>query len=406
MRQPRKTGVALAGGVCAAVLTVSLSACVTGPGPAKAAQGATTAAVAATAPGTGSASARPGRGGHVRVRTVARRTGHTVRIPWRALAHADAIAVAGGRVWVANAGYGASGWLAEIDAATGTLVRIIADGRYRLADPVALAADGNTLWVADGNGDTVTEINAATGALIRVIAGPGYQLADPAAIAAGGGHVWVASAGANSVTEIDAATGALVRVISAPRYRLDTTVYPPAIAVAGNRVWVTDGNSDALTEIDAATGALVRVISDRRYQLNGPDAIAVANGRAWVVNVDSSSVTEIDAATGALIRVVPRLPNVPFGIAAEGDGAWLVTNLGVKAVDGSRPDGSVAELSAGSGRLVRNIGGPPFRSDAPGGEIAAGSGVIWVTDANFYSYRPWLAEISAATGTVLRVIVG
>jgi len=340
------------------------------------------------------------------VRTVARRTARTVRIPWRALAHADAIAVVGNRVWVANASYGASGWLAEIDAATGTLVRIVSGQRYGLADPVALAVDGNTLWVADGTGDAVTEVNAATGALIRVIAGQGYQLADPGAIAAGGGHVWVANAGLNAVTEIDAATGAVVRVISAPRYRLDTTVYPPAITVAGNRVWVTDGNSDALTEIDATTGALIRVIADRRYQLNGPDAIAVTDGRAWVVNVDSSSVTEIDAATGALIRVIPRLPNVTFGIVAGSGGAWLVTNLGVKAVDGSRPDGSVAELSAASGRLVRNMGGPPFRSAIPGGEIAAGSGGIWVTGVNFYTYRAWLAEIDAATGALLRVIVG
>ncbi len=97
---------------------------------------------------------------------------------------------------------------------------------------------------------------------------------------------------------------------------------------------------------------------------------------------------------------------MPFGIAADRDGAWLVTNLGVKAVDGNRPEGSVAELGAVSGRLIRNIGGPPFRSAIPGGEIAAGGGGIWVTGTNFYSYRPWLAEISAATGTLLRVIVG
>ena len=402
MRQLRKAGPALAG-VCAAVLTVSLSACVTGPGPAKAAPGTGTPAVS-TAPAGATTPAH--RDDHVRARTVARRMARTVRIPWRALAGADAIAVAGNRVWVANASYGASGWLAEIDAATGALIRIVAGQRYGLADPVALAVDGNTLWVADGTGNAVTEVNARTGALIRVIAGQEYQLADPGAIAAGGGHVWVANAGADSVTEIDAATGAVVRVISAPRYRLDTTVYPPAIAIAGDRVWVTDGNSDALTEIDATTGALVRVITDRRYQLHGPDAIAVADGRAWVVSVDSSSVTEIDAAAGALIRVIPRLPNVPFGIVAGAGGAWLLTNLGVKAVDGSRPDGSVAELSAASGRLVKNIGGPPFRSASPGGEIAAGSGGIWVAGTNFYTYRAWLAELSATTGTLLRVIVG
>jgi hypothetical protein len=92
------------------------------------------------------------------------------------------------------------------------------------------------------------------------------------------------------------------------------------------------------------------------------------------------------------------VPNVPFAIAADQAGAWLVTNLGVKAVDGARPDGSVAELSAATGRLVRNIGGAPFRSSVPGGAIAAGGGAVWVTGSNFYGYRHWLAELSAATG--------
>ena len=401
MRQPRKAGPVLAG-ACAVALAMSLPGCVTGSGPAKAAAARTPASAAATtgAPGV--------RGDHARVRIVARRAGRTVRVPWRALAGADAVAAAGNAVWVANSDHeaGGGGWLSEFDAATGALIRIVAGQRYALTDPVALAVDGNSLWVADGNGDTLTEINATTGALIRVIAGQRYGLADPAAIAVGGGHVWAVSAGANSVTEIDAATGALIRVIDAPRYRLDTPVSPPAIAVAGNRVWVTGGNSDALTEIDATTGALIRVISARRYQLNGPDAIAVAGGRAWVVDVDSSTVTEIDAATGALIRVIPSLPNVPFAIAADQAGAWLVTNLGVKAVDGARPDGSVAELSAATGRLVRNIDGPPFRAAVPGGAIAAGGGAVWVTGSNFYGYRHWLAELSAATGALVRVIVG
>ena len=137
----------------------------------------------------------------------------------------------------------------------------------------------------------------------------------------------------------------------------------------------------------------------------------MAGNAVWVANSDYKAggggwLAEIDAATGALIRVLPSLPNVPFAIAADQAGAWLVTNLGVKAVDGARPDGSVAELSAATGRLVRNIDGPPFRAAVPGGAIAAGGGAVWVTGSNFYGYRHWLAELSAATGALIRVIVG
>jgi DNA-binding beta-propeller fold protein YncE len=379
-------------GVLASVLALSLSACHTGAGPAAAAR-------AASGPGT-VLSVSATRSGHG--------VGHRVRISPGALGAPDAIAVAGSRVWVANSGYedGGPGWVTELSATTGALIQVISGRRYAFTDPQALAVDGNTLWVADGTGNAVTELNATTGALIRVISGGRYQLADPAAIAAAAGSVWVASGAANSLTQISARTGALIRVISAQRYHLSTDVYAPAIAAAGNRVWVPDANSNAVTELNATTGALIQVITGRRYEFNGPDAIALAGERAWVVNVNTPSVTELNAATGALIRVIRSLPNVPFAVTADRGGVWLVTNLGEKAVDGSRPEGAVAEFSAGSGQLVRYISGVPFRPDNPGGAIVADGGGIWVTDTDFYSHRGWVAELRAATGAVVRVIGG
>jgi DNA-binding beta-propeller fold protein YncE len=387
-------------GVCAVALVLSLSACHTG-GPAAAPASAPPAS-AASAP-TGAA---PGTVMTVRATRSRHALGRRVRISAATLGAPDAIAAAGSRVWVANSRYedGGAGWVTELSATTGALIRVIEGQRYAFTDPQALAVDGNTLWVADGHGNAVTEINATTGALIRVITGRRYQFSDPAAIAAAGGSAWVASGGANSLTQISAASGALIRVISARQYQLSTDVYAPAIAVSANRVWVPDANGNAVTEINATTGALIRVITGRRYQFNGPDQIALAGDRAWVVNVNTPSVTEINAATGALIRVITRVPNVPFAITADGGGVWVVTNLGEKAVDGTRPDGAVAEFSAGSGRLVRYLSGVPFQPDNPGGAIAAAGGGIWVTDTNFYSHRGWVAEVSAATGRLARVI--
>ena len=71
-------------------------------------------------------------------------------------------------------------------------------------------------------------------------------------------------------------------------------------------------------------------------------------------------MTEIDAATGGLVRVIASVPNVPFAITADPAGVWLMTNLGAKAVDGSRPDGAVDEFSAATGRLIRRMAAPPF----------------------------------------------
>jgi DNA-binding beta-propeller fold protein YncE len=408
MRRLRMAGTVVAG-ACAAALTVSLAACT----PASKSAGApfatmfpSTGTAPAHVPGTGAPAHATGSGsghatgsnraGRVRAATLAR----------SALADPDAIAAVGSDVWVANSDYesGGRGWVSEFSAASGALVRVIAGPHYGLTDPQALAVEGDRVWVADGDGGALTEINAATGALIRVVAGRQYQFADPAAIAVAGGNLWVANGGSDSVTEINAVTGGLIRVISAPRYRLNTTVYSPAIAAAGDRVWVPDGGSDSVTEINAVTGGLIRVISKPEYHLGGPDAIAAAGDRVWVVDVDRGSVTEINAATGGLIRVISPVANVPFAIAADQAGVWLMTNLGVKGVDGARPDGAVDEFSAATGRPIARIAGPPFRSDNPGGAITADGAGVWATDTNFYSYRGWVAELSARTGGLVRVI--
>jgi DNA-binding beta-propeller fold protein YncE len=409
MRRLRMAGTVVAG-ACAAALTVSLAACT--PGSTSAGSGSPFATIfPSTAPaqpaGTSHAHATEIESGHP---AGADRAGsgsvRAARLLREALADPDAIAAAGSDVWVANSAYedGGRGWISEFSAVNGALIRVIAGPRYGLTDPQALAVDSGGIWVADGNGGGLTEFSATNGALLRVADGRRYQFADPGAIAAAGGDLWVANGASNTVTEVSAATGALIRVIDAPQYRLSTTVYSPSIAVAGGHVWVPDGNSDSVTEINAATGALIRIIDAPDYQFSGPDAIAAAGDGVWVVNVDSGSVTEINAATGALVRVISSVTNVPFAIAADQTSVWLMTNLGVKAVDGARPDGVVDELSAATGQPIARMAGPPFRSGNPGGAITADGARVWATDTNFYSHRGWVAELSARTGGLVRAI--
>jgi hypothetical protein len=95
---------------------------------------------------------------------------------------------------------------------------------------------------------------------------------------------------------------------------------------------------------------------------------------------------------------------VPFAINADRARVWVATNLGVKAVDGARPVGAVDEFSVATGRRVGRIAGPAFQSGNPGGAITDDAGRGWATDTNFYTDRGWVAELSAPTGGVVRVI--
>ena len=231
---------------------------------------------------------------------------------------------------------------------------------------------------------------------------PGWAFAGPDAIAADRARVWVANNGGNSVTELSAATGALIRVIAGRQFQLDG---PVAIAADASHVWVANATGNSLTEINAATGDLIRVISAPRYQLNGPQAITADATHVWVASGNSRTLTEINAVMGALIRVI-SLPDVPFAITANGAAVWLVINVGAKSADGSRPHGSVIEVSA-TGRLVRTLLSPPFADSDPGGAVASAGNRVWVTDSRFLSNgEGWVTELSPVTGALMRLISG
>jgi len=111
--------------------------------------------------------------------------------------------------------------------------------------------------------------------------------------------------------------GAVVRVISGGEYDL---VGAYAIAAYGPYLFVGDagdgttGSPSYVTEVDALTGAPVRVVTGPQYKFYLPGAVASDGPDLFVLNEGSAagngtntgvgSLTDIDAATGALVRVI------------------------------------------------------------------------------------------------------
>jgi hypothetical protein len=141
----------------------------------------------------------------------------------------------------------------------------------------------------------VTEIDAATGALVRVVQGPQFKFGFVEALAVSGPDLVVANELGGSVDELDSSTGGLVRIISGPPYQFDSIT---AMAVGGHYMYVgslgtaNGGFIGGVTRVDPSTGALVRVMSGGEYDFNGPAAIAVVAEDVFVTNSDGDSITE------------------------------------------------------------------------------------------------------------------
>ena len=261
------------------------------------------------------------------------------------------------------------------------------------ARPVALAAGGRSLWVANLDDKSVTRVDPASGKPVRSIPLPGT----PTALAVDGNGVWV-STGQSDVSKIDPTYNQLTstRRIGVPNPGFEEEGAPrPAIAAFGS-VWIVSSDG-YVTRLDPETG---RETGNADVG-NDPSAVAAGAGSIWVTNSSDGTVTRIDPTT--LLTTPIPVGHRPAGIAVNNDGAWVAdagdntlvrVDTGTNAVAGTTPvgegpsavlatpgalwvansgDGTVMRVDPRSGRVTRttHLGGTPDALASAGGKVWA-----------------------------------
>jgi class 3 adenylate cyclase/streptogramin lyase len=259
----------------------------------------------------------------------------------------------------------------RIDASSNRILGSIAVGRT----PIAVAASGDTIWVANFDDGTVQSIDTSSNAASPAV-GLGISVA-PNAIAVGGGYVWVTGGTtgtlyridptqAHAITSIDLGVGlagvafgddavwvtnqnddVVLRLdprdpAAAPAtVQLEPGAAPTGIAVGGGAVWVAESLKGRVARIDPSTSKVVATVPLLK---GNPAQVAYGEGFAWVTDTDDDSVTRIDPATGQG-TTIPGVGNGPTGIAAWGGAAWVANSL----------DGTVARIDPKTAKVVQHI---------------------------------------------------
>jgi len=305
---------------------------------------------------------------------------------YRAAIAATAVAALGPTAWVV-AGAAAASSPGPVRSPYAT------PSPYRFEHPIAIAASGGNLWIANFAGNSVTE-TTSSGAWIRTVTGAKYGFREPDAIASAGGDVFIINHG-GSVTELRSSSAALVRIVEGSRYEFGS---PTAAVEYGGDVFVVDTAHEAVTEFSASTGALVRVLGGVRYGFSDPDAIAVADGDIWVANKTGGSVsdpnagtaTEFIASTGAFVQRVSASADGlerPSGIAFDGTHLWIA----------DAASDAVTELAA-NGMLLRKLTNASldrnYGFNAPTAVVASGADVYVISPPGA---SPMVTQITAST---------
>jgi DNA-binding SARP family transcriptional activator/ABC-type branched-subunit amino acid transport system substrate-binding protein/streptogramin lyase len=276
--------------------------------------------------------------------------------------------------------------LAIVDPETNALV-----GQAKILGAPSLVAGGRRyIWVVSEASRTISVIAADKGAVTHVVA----PNATPSALAADGDAVWVLDGNRRVLLKIDATYGAPTRRIQLPRA-------PPlpatnqrrgslSVAVVGGALWVTDG-STRLLRIDPDSGRVVNAL-DVREPL---DHVVVGAGAVWAISGRAASVFQIDPQGRSVktrIRIVNRLGTAaPFPVAGVvGEGSIWVLNGNTQTVSRIDPEfgGVTATIPLGIGRNPN--------------DIAVGAGAVWVANGGDGT----LARIDPSTNSAATLALG
>lgn len=289
-----------------------------------------------------------------------------------------AIAVAGGNVWVASAGFtGSKGnasaaRLTEFSPTTGRLIRIVDLKSHGVQGLSELWPSGSTLWVSASMGNAIVELDVRTGRILRVFRdGPIVGNSEPSGIVTSDGRVMYVDQGQTRIVVRDVATGRIARTFTpqilarAPGTSSKVPFYlgPHLLAVTPTDIWAVCGAgrhlpTGSVIEIDRRSGHIERSLDAVSNDLYSSSQVASDAGRLFILGgpvgtsrgTRGAALTVIDERSGATLYVVHFLRlngaySYPRGLTVA-DGRVLVSDAGVN---------SIIVLSPATGHIVRVI---------------------------------------------------
>jgi YVTN family beta-propeller protein len=237
------------------------------------------------------------------------------------------------------------------------------EARIPVGKAGAVAARGNTVWVAGKDDNTLSRIDGRTNRVELTTAARGR----PADLALGPSRVVVANGPSEGrVALINAATGVQESQFAVAQGQFFGA---PSVATGSSGIWVAGGDR-RIGRLDVLTGELLDPIVIPQPPAEHSDAvfsgIAVGEGAVWVVGDPlEHTAWRIDESTGKVAATIP-LPFAPKDVAAGAGGVWITSQL----------DDTLSRLDPRTNRVTATI---TVGKGAAG--VAVGGGTVWVANA-------------------------
>jgi YVTN family beta-propeller protein len=237
---------------------------------------------------------------------------------------AAAILFAANAIWIASANNTVQAILPE----TGALQPAIAVGSL----PWVLASDGQRVWVASRNSNTVQAIkpDPANPLILFTQTLNGT----PAGLAFDGNVMWVSIQSRSQVQGLNPETGEVMVK------GLTVGLRPSTLVFDGQRLWVANQGDNTVQVVDVVVGTVSAPVPVGQL----PRAFAFAGGHVWVANYSDNTIQALDPTVGDVVAQM-KVGRTPRGMAFDGKQLWV-------AIAG---EGTVQAIDPASGKVSATI---------------------------------------------------
>ena len=202
---------------------------------------------------------------------------------------------------------------------------------------VAVAPNGNFVYVAENVGDRLTVLDAVTGEIVQHFPTDHY----PYAITlSADGQLFVSAWGGTTISDFHILADGKLAYLG----RIEVGRHPSALAINGPRLYVALAGSDRVAIIDTHSHKLIDYLHDSSPgappEGSTPNALAISldRKRLFIAEADNNALTVFDLATS---KMMGRIPTdwYPTGVAEVGSQILILSGKG----HGTRanPDGPV-----------------------------------------------------------------
>ena len=201
--------------------------------------------------------------------------------------------------------------------------------------PVALAHDGTWLWIASAFSRTLTQLDPSDGREIAQLPLPNV----PTAMIYADGFLWTANEFAGSVTKISAEGGVVgdFPVGSGPR----------ALVSDGESLWVASEKGEIVVRLDPESGEVLTSLP----VAGGPVALEFDGSALWVALSDSAEVVALDRSNGSIVKRV-TIGGRPVALLFDGETLWVADQIGDSVIG--------LDVATAEPRTTLSVEGGPF----------------------------------------------